>query len=363
MSDCADSFGQPAQKTLDAAKALDSEAQTLGAIAERIPLLNMISHAYWRLGDTHAGEEVASECMKLAETVADPTLLGESLIRLASAVQQTQPARSVDIHQRALELWESLGDRRGQIRCHANLGGAHALLGNWEQAKVHLTTAISIGRTAGAPDVWGAAALNLGVVYLKGGEFDRARELFGESLALFAAAKNSERQLYALFNLAHLDRDRHEYNSAAELYDVATSLAQRIGHSDVEIGAIAGSGLSLFAQGKAESAREKFETASERMRARNDWFQGRELVEALGVHVWVHDGLPDQSLARFEEALTMADSADLYVAAWLTAACAEPLYPVARDRVRDVVASYVDRVKGLGYNEINRKLEGILART
>ena len=122
-------------------------------------------------------------------------------------------------------------------------------------------------------------------------------------------------------------------------------------------------GVSDVGRPKAESAREKFETASERMRARNDWFQGRELVEALGVHVWVHDGLSDRSLARFEEALTMADAADLYVAAWLTAACAEPLYSVARDRVRAVVASYVDRVKGLGYNEINRKLEDILART
>ena len=356
-------LGQPAGKTLEAAQALDNEAQALDAIAERVPLLNMISHAHWRLGNTQAGEKVAWECVKLAEKVADPTLLGESLSRLASAIQQDQPTQGLEIHKRALALWQSLGDRRGQVRCHANLGGAYIMLGNWEEAKVHLTTAISIGRTAGAPDIWGVAALNLGVVYLKGGEFDRARELFGESLALFAAAKNSERQLYALFNLAHLDRDRHEYNSAAELYDVTTSLAQRIGHSDVEIGAIAGSGLSLLAQGKAEPAREKYETAGERMRSRSDWFQGRELVEALGVHVGVRDGRAAESLARFEQALVMAEASDLYVAAWLTAACAEALYDVARDRMREVVGAYVDRVRGMGYTEIDRKLEDIMART
>jgi len=306
---------------------------------------------------------MAWECVKLAEQVADPTLLGESLVRLASAIQQDQPAQALKIHMRALALWESLGDRRGQVRCHSNLGATYVMLGDWEQAKVSLATAISMGRTAGAPDVWGLASLNLGVVYLKGGDFDRARELFGESLALFAAAKNSERQLYALYNLANLDRDRHEYNSAAELYDVTASLAQRIGHSEVEIGAIAGSGLSLLAQGKSEPAREKYAAVGERMRSRNDWFQGRELVEALGVHVGVRDGKATESLTRFEQALVMAEGTDLYVAAWLAAACAEPLYDVAKDRMRQVVESYVDRVKGMGYTEIDRKLEDILART
>jgi len=260
-------------------------------------------------------------------------------------------------------LWESLGDRRGQVRCHSNLGGAYIILGDWEQAKVHLTTAISIGRTAGAPDMWGLAALNLGVVYLKGGEFERARELFGESLALFAAAKNSERQLYALYNLANLDRDRHEYNSAAELYDVTASLAQRIGHSEVEIGAIAGSGLSLLAQGKTDPAREKFESAAERMRSRKDWFQGRELVEALAVQVGVSEGNAEDSLRRFEQALEMAEGSDLYTAAWLTAACAEALYGVAKDRMRQLLETYVTRIGGLGYAEMGRKLEDILART
>ena len=121
--------------------------------------------------------------------------------------------------------------------------------------------------------------------------------------------------------------------------------------------------MSLLAQGKAEPAREKFEAAGERMRSRNDWFQGRELVEALGVHVGVRDGKPDESLARFEQALMMAEGADLYIAAWLTAACAEALYDVAKERVRQVVETYIGRVRGMGYTEIDRKLEDILART
>jgi tetratricopeptide (TPR) repeat protein len=358
-----DFLGQPARTTLEGALKLEAEAETLEASAERVELMKMISVAHWRLGDTPAGERVAWESVRLAEKAGDPALLAESLMRLGAAIFQEQPMQSVEIQKRALQIWESLGERRGQARCHNSIGAAYILLGDWEHAKTHLTTAIAMGRTAGTPDLWGLAALNLGVVYLKGGEFDRARELFGEALALFAAAKNSERQLYALYNLAHLDRDRQEFNSAAELYDVTTSLAQRIGQSDVEIGATAGLGLSLLAQGRVGPAREKFEAAGERMRSRRDWFQGRELVEALGVNVLAGEGQLDEALERFEHALALAESADVYVAAWLTAACAGALYDVASERVRQLVEGYISRLKGSGYNEINRQLEELLART
>ena len=350
-------LGQPARQTLQAVLALDAEAQALGADHERVHLLKMLSQAHWRLGEPQAGEKVAWECVHLAEKVGDPTLLGESLIRLGSAIQHDQPQQALKVHARALEIWETLGDRRGQARCHNNLGIVYVVLGDWEKAKQHLTTAITIGRTAGTPDLWGLAALNLGVVYLKSGEFDRARELFGEALALFAAAKNSEHQLYALYNLANLDKDRQEYNSAAELYDVATSLAQRIGQSEVEIGATAGAGLSLLAQGKVEAARAKFAIVCDRVQSRPDWFQGRELVEALGVHVRAIDGKLDDALASFERALPQAEAIDAYSAAWLTAACVDVLAAHDPDRVRHWVEHYATQVKGMGYSEIDRKFE------
>jgi diguanylate cyclase (GGDEF)-like protein len=353
-------LGQPAKQTLDTCLALDDEAKSLGIDAERIQLLKMISQAYWRLGDAAAGERVAWEGVRIAEKLGDSTLIAESLTRLAISVQQDQPQQALAIYSRALDIWTSVGDRRGQARSHNNIGTVYVLKGDWEKAKEYLTTAISIGRTAGTPDLWGLAASNLGVVYLKSGDWDRARELFGESLALFAAAKNSERQLYALYNLAHLDRDRAEYVSAAELYDVASSLAQRIGHSDVEIGATAGAGLSLLAQGNVAQAREKYSAAEQRVRARKDWFQGRELVEALGVQVRAKDGNADGAVEDFERALAIAEASDIYGAAWLVAACGEALLPVAEGRVRHLIEQYRDKVRELGYGEMYRRLDTIL---
>jgi len=57
------------------------------------------------------------------------------------------------------------------------------------------------------PDLWGLAAMNHGVLAQKCGDYDKARELFSEALALFAAVKHSEYQLAALFNMAHVERE------------------------------------------------------------------------------------------------------------------------------------------------------------
>ena len=94
------------------------------------------------------------------------------------------------------------------------------------------------------------AAQNLGVLLQKCGEYDRARELFGDALALFAAVKHSEFQLAALYNMAHVERELGLWESAAELYDATIPLAQRIGQSDIEIGATAGAGVCHLELGR-----------------------------------------------------------------------------------------------------------------
>jgi tetratricopeptide (TPR) repeat protein len=211
--------------------------------------------------------------------------------------------------------------------------------------------------------MWGLATLNLGVCSLKSGDFENARELFGESLAHFAGIRNTERQLYALYNLAHLDRARGDYESAAELYDVALSSAQRLQQSDVEIGALAGAGLCRLVLGDERAARLALAAAGEKLQGRPDWFQGREIAEALAIRLAEGDGRVDEAFDHFENSLTLAGAADVYSAAWLTAECAEVLYRHDPIHIRSSVLRYAERVRGLGYAEMSRRYETILSKT
>ncbi|MDB4905390.1 MAG: diguanylate cyclase [Gemmatimonadetes bacterium] len=353
-------LGQPAPITLEALQALDVEAARIGLDTERVAILTLLSQTYGRLGDPASAERIATETVAMAERIGDPSLLAEALNRLAITLENEAPARARENYQRALQIFQAAGDVRGQARCWNNLGIVGQTEMRVDEAREALTTAIALARAAGMPDLWGTAALNLGVMANKAGDYDRARELFGEALALFAAVKNSELQLYALYNMANVERERGAFDSASELYEATSSLAKRIGAADVEIGALAGEGLCHLEMGRLDVARGPLKQMEARLGDRSDWFQGRELVETFRVRLAVAEGEPDIALERFRTAHAMAEGADLYSAAWLTAACADVMMPLDPEGVRARVGSYGDRVESLGYIELTRRYQTLL---
>jgi tetratricopeptide (TPR) repeat protein/GGDEF domain-containing protein len=355
-------LGQPAKKTLEALIALDAEAKRLGVDGERISILLATSQTYGRLGDSSTAIRIAGQGVEMAERLGDPALLGDALIRLGTASLSEAPGRSYTIYSRALALYESIGDTRGQARSFGNLGIAAQFESRLDEAVQAYTRAIAVARAGGIPDLWGTSALNLGVLSQKCGDYDRAREQIGEALALFAAVKHSEYQLAALFNMAHVERELGLWESASELYEATIPLAQRIGQADIEIGAIAGAGLCALELGRIDAARTAVRELNARVGDRPNWFQGREIVEALFVRTLVIDGRPIEAFARFTSAVAVAESSDLYNAAWLTAVCAEALLEFDQISVKSSITRYTDRVRQLGYAEMTRRFESLARR-
>jgi tetratricopeptide (TPR) repeat protein len=352
-------LGQHAKVTLDALRALDEEAEELGFVRERVEILTMLSQTYGRLGEGKNAERLAAKCVEMAEQLGDESLIASALQRLAITVEQENPGRARGYYERALQLFQKLGDVRGQAGCHSNLGIVSHFEAKFDEARKSYTMAISLARAAGMPDLSGTASLNLAVMTQRLGDFERARELFGEALALFAGVKNSELQLYALYNMANLDRDLKEFSSGAELYEATASLAQRIGHADLEIGAMAGEGICLLELGKLDAARVPFAEIQQRMSTREGWFMGRELVETLRIRIAAAEGRGQEALQMFDDAQALAETTDLYSAAWLTAACADALYPLKPDRIRDTLKRYSREVGALGIVDLARKYEAL----
>jgi tetratricopeptide (TPR) repeat protein len=355
-------LGQPARKTLEALSALDAEASRLGVDRERVAILLATSQTYGRLGDQRTAERIATEGVEMAEKIGDASLLGDALTRLGTTVLSEAPGRAYTTYARALQLYESIGDVRGQARIHGNLGIAAQFESRLEEAFVAFGRAIAVARSGGMADLWGVAALNLGVLSQKCGEYDRARELFAEALGLFATVKHSEYQLAALFNMAHVERELRQWESASELYEATIPLAQRIGQSDIEIGATAGAGLCALELGRLDQARLAHRDLDLRVRDRTEWYQGREIVEALSVRLLVADGRPSEAFGRFASAISLAESSDVYNAAWLTVTCADALVQFNSEGVRSSILSYRDRVRRLGYAEMTRRYEALAQR-
>jgi tetratricopeptide (TPR) repeat protein len=251
---------------------------------------------------------------------------------------------------------------RGQARSYGNLGIAAQFESRLDEAAQAFDRMITVARSGGMPDLWGVAALNLGVLSQKCGDYDRARELLAEALGIFAAVKHSEFQLAALYNMAHVERELRLWESAAELYEATSPLAQRIGQSDIEIGAFAGIGICFLELGRLDKAQEAVVELAARMERRPHWFQNRELVEALFVRMAVRQGRREDALKRFSDAVTLAESSDPYCAAWLIASCADDLIDLDRSGVKSSIRDYSERVKKLGYAEMTRRYDALIAR-
>lgn len=345
--------GQSARRTLGTCMVLAEEARELGDETEHAELLLMMSLSHQRLGDRANAEKLAREAVRIAEKLEAPVLLGDALNRLGNVLVHT--ADVIPFYTRALDLYRGVGNMRGQARSHINLGIAYQNQGNWVQSEKELNAALTLSRTAGMRDPWGAAAINLGVMHMKRGNCERARELFGEALAIFSSLGHRERQMYALYNLANLDCEQSEYSTGEELYDIAAAMAEDVGQSDVQIGAIAGRGLARLASGNVDGARASLEKCEESCNGRGDWFQGREMLETLKVRMALASGDSAKALKLFTDSMKMAEGSDEYGAMFLAAECAGELLPHDKNLVRSTAAKHAEKCKKVGYSRLAKK--------
>jgi tetratricopeptide (TPR) repeat protein len=257
------------------------------------------------------------------------------------------------VYERALELARQGGDVRTQVRCRTYLGLALQTAGRMDEARESLITAIAVARAAGMADLWAAAALTLGLNFRKVGNLDRASELFSEALGLSSSLKNTRYQLQALFNMAHTERERGASNRAREYFESTAALAQRVGQSDLEIGARAGEGMCLLALGRPDDARRSLADVERLMASRaGEWFQGRELVEALRVLVAAADKHHAEVVTMYEAARSLGEPTDLFSVAWLTAECAPALAAVSTDVAQKAIARYARQAETLGFSAL-----------
>ncbi len=168
--------------------------------------------------------------------------------------------------------------------------------------------------------------MNLGVIGLRGGEFDAAHDALQEALRLYTTLRNNAHRLVALYNLANLERERGDEVESARLYRETATLADQLGAEDIAVGARAGIGLAALRLADRAAASEALDAAYDVFGGRTDWwFQGRELLESLAIRVGAGAGRYEQALERFHIAVEKLEATDVYAAAWLVADCAASL--------------------------------------
>jgi tetratricopeptide (TPR) repeat protein len=350
--------GQGARETLHSLFSLVDEATLAGADAERASILLMSSQMLGRLGDPAEAQRVAEECLEIAERCGDPLLLSDSCNRLGSCLILSDGERARSLYARALDLIVPLGDVVRRVSLLHNIGSLELASSRWDDARRSLEEAIEYARTARLIALWARASLNLGVLAIRSGQYDEAAAPLNEALRLSAEAQHTELQLVTTYNLANLARDTHDFSRARDTYELACELAERIGQSEIQLGAMGGMGLCQVSLGKFEEAKRLLGRLEEACMTMPAWFQGRELVEALAIRLAILAGR-DDAAQLFADAARRADTKDSYAGALLTAEFGATLRESAPEAVDEAIRRYASRPEVAGNPRLRQQF-GVL---
>ena len=138
--------------------------------------------------------------------------------------------------------WD-LNDQEGVIRAHNNLGVLYRHLSDWRQSTWHLLRSMEMASRLGNFALLSVSCANLGIVYLKSGQWDEAREHFDRALASYVQIGRDSGVARTRIGLATIATFRHEFAAAAAHLEAACQITTRLGASREQI-------LCLFSRGE-----------------------------------------------------------------------------------------------------------------
>jgi adenylate cyclase len=352
--------GLAAQETLTELLALEAEASEANEDMERAAVLLHIAQMHWRLGDLGASQRVAEEAVQIAKRGDDVVLLADACNRLAVTIQLENAPRARELFVHALDIATSLGDAFRRVRGLNNIGVLEMICNNSDEAWRVLTIAVEQARTAGIIESWGRAELNLGVLAGRIGNYEGALRAFSEALRLMSMVQNSEEQLYATYNLADLQREHDRAREAADTYELVVDLAERIDQVPIQVGAFAGLGLCRFELEDVAGARDALAKGVALSEGLGEWFQGRELLEALKLHLLIRDGEMAAAVSLLESSMHLAHATDISGAAWLIAEFGLALRPHAPEAVQAAVKRYAHHPEVLSTPKMKERFDVLI---
>ena len=316
-------LGQSPRETEAECRLLLASAERSGTMADVVQTRSLLVQTLARLGDVDDAIRIAEESLRLADESGNESLAGEAMHRLAVTLTMIRPTDAVELLLRLIGRARALGDRMMEARAFLSLGAAEMHAKDDLAGAEAYRAALVIARESQSLDMTANASVNLGVIAIRSGEFDAARESLHDALRLYTTLRNNANRLAVLYNIANLEHERGDATEASRLYRETAALADQLGAEDIAVGAQAGMGLAALRLNDVPGALVALSGAEQRFAGRADWwFQGRELLESLVVRLHAEAGRFGEALPRFRQAVEQLEASSVYAAAWLVADCA-----------------------------------------
>jgi tetratricopeptide (TPR) repeat protein len=218
--------------------AADLQGELIAALATgrgnkelRAKALNAAGVLAGEAGDYAAAQSLFEEALELAETLPDRRQMARSLMNLGViALFLEDYTTALARYERAGEIWQELGEVRGQSLMCQNMAIVHEALGEFEQATPLLEQSVELARRAGDGMHVAQTLIELGKHLVHHRVTDpRVPELLREGLELSNALGERRQTIECLEVLAALSARTGAPVTGAELVGAAEAERDRSG--------------------------------------------------------------------------------------------------------------------------------------
>jgi len=221
----------------------------------------------------------------LARGVGEPKAALAAVLSGAGSIARLQgdAGLATEHLERALVLWQEIGDQREVALVLTALGHVAERQGNLTRAGERFAEALEIGRELGDRSLAGIALIDLGIVADQGGDYAVAVRHYDEALAIFRELGDRRRESIALDNLGNVVRVQGDLAKAAHTYEEAIAVSRELGDVWGVAGTLGNLGLVAQQERDLDRARTYFEESLEGFRVLGDRRGMANALDNLGL--------------------------------------------------------------------------------
>jgi tetratricopeptide (TPR) repeat protein len=190
---------------------------------------------------------------------------------------------SIKAYEKALKVFEKLGDVKGAAQTHNNLGIVYADMGEWTKAiefyKKSLETYEKLGDVHGAAQTYG----NLGLVSAGMGEWNKAIELYQKSLETFEILGDVQGVAQTYCNLGPVYAGMGEWTKAIEFYEKSIETFEILGGVQDAARTYGNLGSVYYRMGERHKAIEFYQKSLETLEKLGDVHGAAQTYHNLGI--------------------------------------------------------------------------------
>ena len=244
------------------------------------------------------------QAVEEAETSGEAGALARAYTKIDEAYQILGMRDHAVHEERALEIYEELGDLNNVTTLAINLGVQAYADGAWDDAIAHYAKAQEVSRRSGNFGAESAAAANLGELLISRGRLDEAETVLQEARRVLRGQKVIGFALFAETQLGRLVMERGENQAAVDALTKVVEEANRTGQPWFAVDASVHLADAITRSGNPSRALEVIDAA--RILAGEDAALYEVPLDRLRAQALVAMDRPEEALRHIEPALASA---------------------------------------------------------